>query len=165
MFRVELLIRRYQRFPYLRSYTHRTQYCNDTWQTSIPAERNARMRMLDVTPYPEQPYTKLWHDDAIQLKYFPRYWPFVRGIHRSPVNSQHKGQWRGALMFSLIFTWINGWVNIVRLVIWDAIGPIVTSLQWIPYKKRTQPMLSLLHLFSGQVVCGKNTKNPVSSVP
>ena len=25
-------------------------------------------------------------------KYFPRYWPFVRGIHRSPVNSPHKGQ-------------------------------------------------------------------------
>ena len=45
------------------------------------------------------------------LKHFPRYWPFVRGIHRSPVNSPHKGQWRGALMFSLICVWINGWVN------------------------------------------------------
>ena len=44
-------------------------------------------------------------------KHFPRYWPFVRGIHRSPVNSPHKGQWRGALMFSLICTRINGWVN------------------------------------------------------
>ena len=33
------------------------------------------------------------------------------GIHRWPVNSPHKGQWRGALMFSLICTWINGWVN------------------------------------------------------
>ena len=39
------------------------------------------------------------------------YWPFVRGIHRSPVNSPHKGQWRGAFMFSLIYAWINGWVN------------------------------------------------------
>ena len=29
----------------------------------------------------------------------------------SPVNSPHKGQWRGALMFSLISVWINGWVN------------------------------------------------------
>ena len=37
--------------------------------------------------------------------------PFVRGIHRSPVNSPHKGQWRGALMFSLICTRINSWVN------------------------------------------------------
>ena len=35
----------------------------------------------------------------------------MRGIHRSPVNSPHKGQWRGALMFSLICAWINGWVN------------------------------------------------------
>ena len=43
---------------------------------------------------------------------FPRYWPFVRGIHRSPVNSPYKGQWRGALMFSLICAWINGWVKI-----------------------------------------------------
>ena len=34
------------------------------------------------------------------------------GIHRSTVNSpQHKGQWRGALMFTLICTRINGWVN------------------------------------------------------
>ena len=50
-------------------------------------------------------------EDAIIWKHFPRYWPFVRGIHRSPVNSTHKDQWRGALMFSLICTWINGWVN------------------------------------------------------
>ena len=52
-----------------------------------------------------------FHDDVIKWKHFPRYWPFVRGIHRSPVNSPHKGQWRGALMFSLICVWINGWVN------------------------------------------------------
>ena len=37
--------------------------------------------------------------------------PFVRGIHRSPVNSPHKGQWRGALVFSLICAWISDWVN------------------------------------------------------
>ena len=51
------------------------------------------------------------HDDVIKWKHFPRYWPFVRGIHRSPVNSPHKGQWRGPLMFSLICVWINGWVD------------------------------------------------------
>ena len=45
------------------------------------------------------------------MENFPRYWPFVRGIHRSPVNSPHKGQWRGALIFSLICAWINVWVN------------------------------------------------------
>ena len=56
-----------------------------------------------------------WHCrknyDVIKWKRFPRNWPFVRGIHRSPVNSPHKGQWRGALMFSLICVWINGWAN------------------------------------------------------
>ena len=35
------------------------------------------------------------HDDVIQWKHFPRYWPFVRGIHRSP----------------LICARINSWVN------------------------------------------------------
>ena len=51
------------------------------------------------------------HDDVIKWKHFPRYWPYARWIHRSPVNSPHKGQWRGALMFTLICTRINGWVN------------------------------------------------------
>ena len=51
------------------------------------------------------------HNDVIKWKHFPRYWPFVRGIHRSPVNSPLKGQWRGALIFSLVCAWINGWVN------------------------------------------------------
>ena len=51
------------------------------------------------------------HDDVIKWKHFPRYWPFVRGIHRSPVNSPNKGQCRGALMFSLICARIKGWVN------------------------------------------------------
>ena len=46
------------------------------------------------------------------MKRFQRYWRFVCGIHRPPVNSPHKGHWRGALMFSLICAWINGWANI-----------------------------------------------------
>ena len=52
-----------------------------------------------------------FHDDVTNWKHLPCYWPFVWGIHRSPVNSPHKGQWRGALMFSLIYAWINGCVN------------------------------------------------------
>ena len=51
------------------------------------------------------------HDDVIKWKHIPRYWPFVRGMHRSPVNFPHKGQWGRSLMFSLICAWINGWVN------------------------------------------------------
>ena len=50
-------------------------------------------------------------DDVIKWKHFPRYWPFVRVIDRSPVNSPHKGQWRGALMFSVICARKNGCVN------------------------------------------------------
>ena len=52
------------------------------------------------------------HDHVIKWKYFPHYWPCVRGIHRWPLNSPHKGQWRGALMFSFICVWISqpwGW--------------------------------------------------------
>ena len=51
------------------------------------------------------------HDDVIKWKHFSRYRRFVRGTHRPPVNSPHKGQWRGALIFSLIRAWTNGWVN------------------------------------------------------
>ena len=48
-------------------------------------------------------YTRsLYHDNVIKWKHFPHYWPFVRGIHHSPANSSHKGQWCGALMFPLI---------------------------------------------------------------
>ena len=43
-----------------------------------------------------------FYDYVIKWNYFPRYWPFVQGIHRSPVNSPHKGLWRGALIFPLM---------------------------------------------------------------
>ena len=45
------------------------------------------------------------HDDVIKWKHFPRYWPFVRGIHRGqmPVT-------RSFDVF-LIYARINGWVN------------------------------------------------------
>ena len=51
----------------------------------------------------------LYHDDVIKWKHFPGYWPFVRVIHRWPVNSPHKGQWHGALMFFLRLN--KRWVN------------------------------------------------------
>ena len=33
------------------------------------------------------------------------------GNSQVSVNSAHKGQWRGTLMFSLLCVWINHWVN------------------------------------------------------
>ena len=60
----------------------------------------------------EFPLIYLHNGDVIKWKHFPRNWPFVRGIRRSPVNSPHKGQWHGPLMcFFFICVWINGWVN------------------------------------------------------
>ena len=46
-----------------------------------------------------------------QMEPFSALLALCAGIHRSPVNSPHKGQWRGALMFSLISAWINDWIN------------------------------------------------------
>ena len=51
------------------------------------------------------------HDDVIEWKCIPRYWLFVWGIYRSPVNSPLKGQGRRALMLSLICAWVSGWLN------------------------------------------------------
>ena len=74
------------------------------FNTSYAERRIARSKHLLLVPWH-------WHDDVIKWKHSPRNWPFVRRIHRSPVNSPHKGQWRGALMFPLICVWINDWVN------------------------------------------------------
>ena len=52
-----------------------------------------------------------YHDDVLKWKYFPRYWPIEMEIHRWPVDSPRKAQWRGALVFSLICTPTNGWAN------------------------------------------------------
>ena len=77
------------------------------------------------------------HDDVIKWKHFPRNW--------SPVNSPHKGQWRGALLFYLICVWINDWVNnresgdlrpnrahydvaVMRMsCVWERSGPLFTK--------------------------------------
>ena len=93
------------------SWTHTTPYivmtmiivlhCKGQWHVTISRE-------FEILWHPP---VILIHDDVIKWKHFPNYWPFVWGIHRSSVNSPHKGQWRGALMFCLICTRINGWVN------------------------------------------------------
>ena len=56
-------------------------------------------------------WVNLSHDDVMKWKDYPRYWPFVRVIHRSQVDSPHRGQLRGTLMLSLICPWTNGWIN------------------------------------------------------
>ena len=75
---------------------------NDNFITKIQLRSNGRKGVYALF---------LSAHDVIKWKHFPRYWPFVRGIHRSPVNSRHTGQWRWAWKFSLICAWINVWVN------------------------------------------------------
>ena len=65
-------------------------------------------------------------DDVIKWKYFPRYWPFVRGIH----------QWIPLTKASKAELWCFLWSapehaveqTIETPVIWDAIALIMTSL-------------------------------------
>ena len=85
-----------------------------TSQTKFHNLRNwlsVAINLLFSAQFPDYWTNQSPHDDVIKWKHCPRYWPFVRGIHRSPVNSPHKGQWHGSLMFSLICVGINGWVN------------------------------------------------------
>ena len=46
-----------------------------------------------------------------QMETFSALLALCAGNSPVPVNSPHKGQWRGALMFSFIYAWINDWVN------------------------------------------------------
>ena len=46
-----------------------------------------------------------------QMETFSALLALCAGNSPVPVNSPHKGQWRGALMFSFIYVWINDWVN------------------------------------------------------
>ena len=87
-------------------------------QTDGRADRQkCTNRQLDLPTYTQMYYSRSsrghhhLYDDVIKWNHFPRYWPFVWGIHRSPVSSPHKGQRRGALIFYLICAWINAWVN------------------------------------------------------
>ena len=73
----------------------------------LRSERNDKCFINDLSKGEGGQMVAGGHDDVIKWKHFPRNWPFVRGIHRSPVNSPHKGQWRGALAFFFICVWIN----------------------------------------------------------
>ena len=64
---------------------------------------------VDQTDYELSVTTKSWWRH--QMETFSALPAIFAGNHRSPVNSPHKGQWRGALMFSLICVLINDWVN------------------------------------------------------
>ena len=55
------------------------------------------------------------------METIPRHWPFAREIHRSPVVSPHKDQWRGALMFALIYAWEFQALQLIVLAVFGAV--------------------------------------------
>ena len=112
----------------------------------------------------------VYNDNVIKWKDFPRYWPFMREIHQSPVNSLHKGQWRGALMFFFICGWINGWVN--SRVNGD-LGPVNSPHKWpvtrkmfpfddviMHWQRLAKPAWGLGHRFAGiyDILCARASK-------
>ena len=105
------------------------------------------------------------HDDVIKAKHFPRYWPFVWGIHRSPVNSPHKGQWHGALMFSLICAWINGWVNnggagdFIRYCAHYDVTAMVYLMIWGQARKGSKQTSNLLWIDPQYLITSKTESN------
>ena len=90
--------------------THNSGKHNEpVWDQNI--KRCCEQHLLDSGFWGHIRLVASTHDDVIKWNNFPRYWPFVRGIHWSLVNSPHKGQWRRALMFLWSSPWINGWEN------------------------------------------------------
>ena len=81
----------------------------------FPHLHNCDSLVLDVA---------LGHNDFMKWKHFSHYWTFVRGIHRSPVDSLHKSQ---SFDVSLIWAWETTEKAIDIPVIWDAIALIMTS--------------------------------------
>ena len=86
--------------------------CLDCWSKSVVCMWTGAMLIYGAKVWTGG-WCAIWfdHDDVLKWKQFPCYWPFVRGIHRSPVEFPHKDQWRGALMFSLACAWYNDWTN------------------------------------------------------
>ena len=81
-----------------------------TWQCILP--RYTPLIMLTVRVYAVCFCLIIFASRGRHLmETFSALLALCRGIHRSPVNSPHKGQWRGALMFSSICARINGWVT------------------------------------------------------
>ena len=62
-----------------------------------------------LTPF--GPWKRHYYDNIMPWKFFPRYWLFCRGIHRSPVDSTHKGPVTRVLIFSVTSAYTNGWMN------------------------------------------------------
>ena len=82
------------------------------------------------------------HHDVIKWAHFPRYWPFVWEMHRLPVNSFHKDQWHGALVFYFDFRLTNRlskqsicrWFGTLSRSLWRYCnGRLMYEYRWCAY--------------------------------
>ena len=95
-----------------------------TWQDQRQEIYNKHHSLLSGERWTEQNLCSFeLHDDIIKWKHFPRNWPFVQGIHRSPVNSPHKGQWHGVscdlhLNKRLSTQWWGWWFETASRSLW-----------------------------------------------
>ena len=71
--------------------------------TKVMSQRIVGRHTVHPKKYADTSCCVVFHEDVIKWKHFR--------IIGSLCGSPDKGQWRGALMFSLICAWINGWVK------------------------------------------------------
>ena len=96
-------------------------YCSRPWRAIVGVPCSSHRRWSACLRYNRsRSHDPEWkkkmrhgHDDVIKWKHFPCYWPFVRGIHRSPVTGEFPTQRAvtRSLMFSLICAWDDSWAN------------------------------------------------------
>ena len=84
------------------SHVHISDTMNNTWHHDFFVQSLGKVNIKDNNK-------DMHHSWWRQMETFSALLALCEG--NSPVNSPHKSQWRGALMFSKICAWINGWVN------------------------------------------------------
>ena len=90
---------------YILVYIHHQQLYTDWDIINVSYAINSTVNMICNTSF----IFILWWRH--QMETFSALLAFVKGIHWSPMDSPHKGQWRRTLMFSLICAWTNAWAN------------------------------------------------------
>ena len=74
----------------------------NTGPTDLPGSCYSRSDITD---------SLLSHDDVMKWKSFPHYWPFVKGIHRWPVDSFRKGPVMRTFDVPLLLVRTDCWNN------------------------------------------------------
>ena len=87
-----------------------------------------------------------YHDEAIKWKLFPRFWNFVRGIHRSPVSKQSRRRWfqlplrhsnvdwlsRSIIQRNKSILWLNGRISFIELRNWNTVNTkLFNNVKWV----------------------------------